>query len=273
MKAMAAGSGFPTPQKSLDMRRHAEAGLETEPNNPRLLGLLANVLASDVLNAWNDAGKPEVDRAEAAARKAIKLNPHTALAHYALAFVHRLRGNHEAALGSFNDAIRIDPYLAKAYAQAGNELVFLGNPRGAIPLVEKATKLSPQDPSIGPFFWIKGRAYFILGDYQKAIEAFEESVRLRPNLWFNQVWLVAAYALSGRDAEACKALAQFEEAPFDTRFDLDRIADYYRREQQFQNPTLQAATAQLLCGLKKAGMRSATSDTNLPSDELAPAAV
>jgi tetratricopeptide (TPR) repeat protein len=270
---MAAGSGFPTPQKSLDMRLQAETGLKTDPNNPRLLGLLASVLASDVLNAWNDAGKPEVDRAEVAARKAISLNPHIALAHFALGYVHRLRGNHEAALGSFNDAIRIDPHLAKAYAQAGNVMVFLGNARGAIPLVEKATQLSPQDPSIGPFFWIKGRAYFILGDYPKAIEALEESVRLRPNLWFNQAWLVAAYALSDRDAEARSALAQFEKAPFDTRFDFDRIAEYYRREQQFQNPTLQAATAQLLSGLKMAGMSSSTSDRNSPRDELAPAAV
>jgi adenylate cyclase len=270
---MGAGTASATPQKSLEMRQHAETGLKTDPNNPRLLGLLANVLASDVLNTWNNAGKPEVDRAEAAARKAISLNPHTALAHYALAFVHRLRGNHEAALSSFNDAIRIDPYLAKAYAQAGNEMVFLGNARGAIPLVEKATQLSPQDPSIGPFFWIKGRAYFILGDYPKAIEAFEESVRLRPNLWFNQAWLVAAYALSGRDTEARKALADFEKGPFYARFDLDRIAEYYRQEQQFQNPTLQAAAAQLLIGLKKAGMKSATSETNSPRDQLASAAV
>jgi tetratricopeptide (TPR) repeat protein len=235
--------------------------------------LLATVLASDVLNAWNDAGKPEVDRAEAAARRAISLNPHTAVAHYALGYVHRLRGNHEAALSSFNDAIRIDPYLAKAYAQAGNVMVFLGNARGAIPLVEKATQLSPQDPSIGPFFWIKGRAYFTLGDYPKAIEALEESVRLRPNLWFIQAWLVAAYALSDRDAEARKALAEFEQAPFDTRFDLDRIAEYYAREPQFQNPTMQAATGRLLSGLKKAGMRSAASDMHSPRGELAPAAV
>ena len=254
MKAMAANTGFPTPQKSLETRQHAETGLKADPDNARLLGLLANVLTSDVLNAWNGAGKPEVDRAETAAKKAISLDHNTPLAHYALGFVYRLRGNHEAALDAFNEAIKIDPNLAKAYAQAANEMVFTGNARGAIPLAEKAAQLSPQDPSIGVFHWVKGRAYFTLGDYQKAIEALEESVRIRPNLWFSQAWLVAAYALSNKDAKARKALEAFKKTAFSKQFDLDRITQYYK-EEQYENPTLQAASAELLNGLRKAGLR------------------
>jgi adenylate cyclase len=254
MRAMAASTGFPTPQKSLETRQHAETGLKADPDNARLLGLLANVLASDVLNAWNGAGKPEVDRAEAAAKKAISLDPNTAIAHYAFGFVYRLRGNHKAALDAFNEAIRIDPNLAKAYAQAANEMVFTGNARGAIPLAEKAAQLSPQDPSIGVFLWVKGRAYFTLGEYPKAIEALEESVRVRPNLWFTQAWLVAAYALSNKDAKARKALEGFKKTQFSTRFDLDRITQYYK-EEQYENLTLQKASAELLNGLRKAGLK------------------
>ena len=254
MRAMAANTGFPTPQKSLETRQHAETGLKADPDNARLLGLLANVLASDVLNAWNGAGKPEVDRAEVAAKKAISLDHNTAIAHYALGFVHRLRGNHQAALDAFNEAIKIDPNLAKAYAQAANEMVFTGNAGGAIALAEKAAQLSPQDPSIGVFLWVKGRAYFTLCDYPKAIEALEESVRARPNLWFTQAWLVAAYALSNKDAEARNALGAFKKTPFSTQFNLDWITQYYK-EEQYQNPTLQAASGEVLNGLRKAGLK------------------
>ncbi|HLG83062.1 MAG TPA: tetratricopeptide repeat protein [Bradyrhizobium sp.] len=254
MRAMAASTGFSTPEKSLQTRQHAEAGLKADPDNARLLGLLANVLSSDVLNAWNGAGAAEVDRAEEFARRAISLEPRTPLAHYALGFVYRLRGNHEASLHAFREAIKHDPNLAKAYAQAANELVFLGKPGDALPLVEQAIQLSPQDPSMGPFLWVKGRAYFTLGDYPKAIEALEESVRVRPNLWFTHAWLVAAYALLDRDAEARKALTTFEATRFSTQFDLDRITHYYQ-EEQYQNPTLQAATSELLKGLQKAGLK------------------
>jgi adenylate cyclase len=253
MRAMAAITGFPTAEKFLETRHHVEAGLRADPDNARLLGLLATVLTGDVLNGWNGAGKPEVDRAEAAAKKAISLDYNTPSAHYALGYVYRLHGNHKAALAAFNEAIKIDPNFARAYAQAGNEMVFTGNASGAIPLAEKAAQLSPNDPSIGVFHWVEGRAYFTLGDYPKAIEALEKSVSERPNLWFTQAWLVAAYALASRHVEAQQALKAFNQT-FSPSFDLDRITQYYK-EEQYKNPTLQAASADLLNGLQKAGLK------------------
>src|SRR5262249_14387595 len=75
MRAMAANTGFPTPEKYLETREHAEAGLKADPDNARLLALLANVLTGDVLNGWNGAGQAEVDRAEVAANRAVGLDP------------------------------------------------------------------------------------------------------------------------------------------------------------------------------------------------------
>jgi tetratricopeptide (TPR) repeat protein len=252
MRAMAA-SGIPTAEKSLEARQHAEAGLKADPDNARLLGLLAFKLTSEVLNGWNNAGDAEVEQADAAARKAIGLDHNVPLAHHALGWVHRLRGNHEAALASFKEAIKINPNFAAAYAQAANEMVFLGDAKGAIAMAEKAAQLSPKDPSLGVFLWVKGRAYFAIGDCEKAAEALGESARLRPNLWFVQAWLVAAHALCNREPEARRALDEFRKA-HNTRADLDWITKYYS-EDQYQNPTAQAAVTQLLAGLKKAGAK------------------
>lgn len=252
MRAMAANTGFQTAEKSLEARRHAEAGLMADPDNARLLGLIATKLTSDVLNGWNDAGNAEVERADAAARKAIGLDPNVQSAHFALGWVHRLRGNHQAALDAFRQAIKINPNFASAYAQAGNEMVFLGDPKGAIALAEKACELSPKDMSYTVFLWVKGRAYFAIGDYEKAAEALGASVRARSNLWFTHAWLIAALALTNRNAEAKQAIDEFKEA-HNSRSDLASITKYYS-EDQYQNPTAQAAVAQLLSGLRKAGV-------------------
>ena len=171
---MAASTGYPTPKSILETRKHSEAGLMADPDNARLLGLLAYWLASDVLNGWNNAGKAEVDRAEAAARKAISLDPSVPRAHHALGWVYRIHGNHQAALKSFKEAIKVDPNFAAAYAQAANELVFLGDAKAAIPLTEKAIELSPRDMSKDVFTWVQGRAYFAIGDYEKAADALGE---------------------------------------------------------------------------------------------------
>jgi adenylate cyclase len=253
MRAMAASTGFPTPEKTLETRQHIEAGLKADPENARLLGLLASVLTVDLINRWNGAGKSEVDRAEDAAKKAISLDHNTPLAHHALGWVHRLRGDHKAALASFKEAIKIDANFARAHAQVGNEMVFLGNAKDAIPHAEKAIQLSPNDPFLGAFFWVKGRAYFTLGDYPNAIKALEDAVSARPNLWYAQAWLVSAYALANQDAKAKQALKVFKQT-FGKRFDLDEIDQYYK-EDQYNNPTIQAASAELLKGLKKAGLK------------------
>jgi len=250
MRAMAAYTGYPTPEKSLETRRQAEAGLQADPDNARLWGLLANVLSSDVLNAWNQAGPAEVDRAEEAARNAIKLDPNTVLAHYALGFVQRLRGDHQASAAEFEQATKLDANLAKGYAQWANALVFTGDPKAAIPLADKAADLSPKDPSFGVFRWVKGRAYFVLADYPQAITALEESVAVRPNLWFSRAWLIAAYALSGRNDNAAAARDEFiQKFP---QYNRAWIADIYGKENQYNNATLQTASAELLKGLERA---------------------
>jgi adenylate cyclase len=234
MRAMAANIGYPTAEKFLETRQHAEAGLKADSDNARLLALLASVLAIDVLNGWNGAGQAEVNRAEAAAKKAISLDHNNPLAHHALGLVHRLHGDHKAAFDAFNEAIKIDQNFAKAYSQAANSLVFLGKPKDAIPLVERAAILSPRDPSFGMFLWVKGRAC------------------VRPNLWYTQAWLAAAYALVDRNPEPRKAPVPFRKNF--PQYNLARITEYYK-EEQYQNPTLEAASAQLLSGLRKAGLK------------------
>jgi len=248
LRAMAANN-IPTAEKSLEARQHAEAGLKADPDNARLLGLLAFKLTSEVLNGWNNVGDAEVEQADLAARKAISLDPNVRLAHHALGWVHRLRGSHEAALASFKQAIKVDPNFAAAYAQAANEMVFLGDAKGAVAMADKAAELSPKDPSFGVFMWVKGRAQFALGEYEGAATTLQEAARLRPNLWFVHAWLTAALALCNRDQQARQALEEFRKV-HSTRANLDWIGKYYA-EEQYQNPTAQKAVAQLLTGLKK----------------------
>src|SRR5207248_503900 len=105
-----------------------------------------------------------------------------------------------------------NPNFASAYGQAANEMLFLGDHKGAIAMADKAAELSPKDPSFAIGRWVKGRALFALGDYENAAASLQESVRLRPNLWFSHAWLVAALALCDRDGEAKKALEAFKKA-------------------------------------------------------------
>ena len=173
---------------------------------------LADILTCDYLNRWNGANRAELAEAESAVDKALRLDPDLPLAHYAEAFIHRAKGEHAVALAAFERAIALNSDFTRAYAQKANELMYLGRLDEVQPLVEKAIIGTPSDSlSLGMFYWIIGRAHFFAGCYTDAIPWLRQSVEIRPNLYYNRLYLVSAHALAGDRESAEAALRDFND--------------------------------------------------------------
>lgn len=219
-RARAIYDGRLDPRGTQQMRGHLEDHAADSS------ALLATSVLCDYLNRWNDAGGAEIAKAEAAVTHVLSIKPDHHLGHYAKGFLHRTRGEHEEALAEFTATIEHSPNFARAHAQRGNELIYLGRPREGIAEVEKAIALSPNSPSLGMFQWIIGRAKFVLGEDAEAVEWLRKSVRSWPNLWYNRAYLIASYEVSGKKAAAKRALRAFDQ-----RFPgwtLDRVVDEER---------------------------------------------
>jgi adenylate cyclase len=220
------------------------------------LSVLADVLASDYLNRWNNAGTDELAKAAEAVKEALNIDPGIPLAHYADGFVHRAKGEHQAASDAFDRAITHDPDFARAYAQKAAEQINLGYPDRAQDLVEKAIELSPQDSSLGVFYWILGRAQFFAGHYPEAIPYLEKSIEWRPNLWYNRLYLASAYALANDVDKAKTVLSAFQNHPFfrDLRFTVEVIESKFESANPSNNDFVKEAREKFHQGLVKAGM-------------------
>jgi adenylate cyclase len=171
--------------------------------------LLATSTLCDYLNRWNGAGDAEIAKAEAAVAHVLSIKPNHHLGHYAKGFLHRTRGEHEEALAEFTKTLKYKPKFARAHAQRGAELIYLGRPKEGIAEVQKAISLGSKSPSLGMFQWIIGRAKFILGEDKEAIDWLEKSVKAWPKLWYNRAYLIAAYQVTGRKGAADRALKAF----------------------------------------------------------------
>jgi tetratricopeptide (TPR) repeat protein len=177
--------------------------------------LLANVLISDYLNRWNEAGAGGnpgdnlLTDAETAVGKALNLDDTFALAHYANGLVLRARGRCTEALHAFERAINLDSTFARAYAQKGSELINDGQFDDALTEIDKAIKAGPADPSLGMFYWNRGRAYFFKEQYDDAIAALKDAVKFRSNLWHNELYLAAAYWKLNDQSNATKIVQDF----------------------------------------------------------------
>jgi tetratricopeptide (TPR) repeat protein len=193
------------PQRTREMREHLDTAAADSS------ALAATSVLCDYLNRWNDAGPREVAKAEAAVHHALTVKPDHHLGHYAKGFLHRTRGEHEAALAAFTDTVKHNPNFARAHAQRGAELIYLGRAEEGIAEVQRAITISPKSSSLGMFHWIIGRGRFFMGQYEDAIEPLSLSVRLWPNLWYNRLYLVSARALLGNMAAARRALRAFDK--------------------------------------------------------------
>lgn len=256
LRAMALIITSLTEDRSRLAQEYLEKAVAIDPLAAESWSELASLRVSDYLNFWNrgakgqDARKELLGDAETALKKAYEIDPSIAMAHVADGFIRRAKGDHQGALEAYDLALQLNPNLALAYAQKANQLALLGKADEAPLLVGKAIQLSPRDPSIGVFYWILGRAYFVMGRYDDAIIWLRRSIDLRPTLWFSRAYLVSALALAKRD-EAKQALQEFRDQT--PGYDLARIRAIYDGDVP-NDPGYTKTVEKLYEGLRLAGM-------------------
>jgi tetratricopeptide (TPR) repeat protein len=235
-----------TPQRARQMRELLdESAAETA-------ALMATTVLCEYLNQWNNAGPAEVARAEAAVQQALAADPTLFLAHYAKGFLCRARGQHQESLEAFDQTIRYEADFARAYAQRGEQLVYLGRFAEGIAAVEEAMRRSPNSSVRGYFYWVIGRARFFLEEDAEAIPALQVSVRNWSSVWYNRLYLVSAHAHSGGRAASSRVLQAFRHQF--RGYTLARVIDNERATPD-DHPLVVAGRERFHEGLRRAGLR------------------
>ena len=116
----------------------------------------------------------------------------------------------DVALRHLEQAIRLNPSLALAYANIGTSYLALGEPAKAIASYRIALRLNPQDLHVFYVFGDLAAAYYLLGDWAQAIEFAERSLSLRPAYWYAQIVMIGALARQGAAELATQSLADFD---------------------------------------------------------------
>jgi tetratricopeptide (TPR) repeat protein len=250
-----------SPEYSLSARRILERAVHHNPKSAENFSLLANLLIDDYTNRWNEATiSPEdanqlLHRADEAVQTALGIDSTLSMAYYADGLVSRAKGDHQRALKAFERSIETDQNFARAYAQKADELVHLGRPNEVAPLLKKAIELSPRDPFIGHFYWVAGRAAFMMGNYQEAISWLRKAVEARPDSWFVRAYLLSAYALTGRyDQQEVKTELEEYYQLFPT-YTIQRMQELSTNELSNTDPNFRASVQDFYRGLGLVGMQ------------------
>lgn len=201
----------------------------------------------------------EFSKARAAAMRALEIDSELAEAHASLAEIEfHFDWNWTEAEKHYKRAIELDPNLATAHEGYSQYLVAMGRTQEALREIKLAEELDPLSLVIRMHV---GLVLYAAGEYEEAIAAYREALDIEPNFsgahallgWVYEKkgmyeaaireleeasrldhspsWrlegLAHAYALSGRRAEALKALAQLKELRSKSYVSPLHIAEIY----------------------------------------------
>jgi len=157
---------------------------------------------------WHGFTSPAetLPRANAAALKAIEIDPQSAEAHASLALVLHHKWDWPGAEAEFKRALQLDPRYANAHHWYGDYLSVRGRHDEALVEAKKALDLDPLNLMIGT--WV-GLRYYLARKYDGALEQSRNTVELDPNFAAAHLLLGETYVQMGLHE---KGLAELQSA-------------------------------------------------------------
>lgn len=228
---------------NLEARKRFEKAVKLDPKFARAYTMLAWTHTFDFMNGWSEAPEQSLARGEQLASEALRLNADLPLAYFVRGLVHRERGDYVKALVEAEKAVALDPNYANGHVLHATLLYYAGRPKEGLERMKKAVQLNPYHPSNYPFH--VGQAYFVLGQYEQAVDEFKKGLASNPTSERLHVWLAAAYARSGQLSEAQWEMDQVLTANPD--FSLERISQAF----PFKDPS---DLERFVGGLRLAGL-------------------
>lgn len=173
--------------------------------------LLVGAAAAERYNfiyAGFDEKPGQIPRIEELLARAIRIDPTNARAYVVRALTYLVTKRTKEAAEAAQNAVRLNPNYAPAIAQLAMDEMTPAELPLAIANIDLAMKLSPRDPEIGRWRWIKGRAYNFMGRFEDAIREEQAALDSGFGSWPVYEHLAVAYAFLGRQSEAEAAIAQ-----------------------------------------------------------------
>lgn len=174
--------------------------IELDPNYAQAYAWKSRWLIVLFATGGNLPLKETVISALVLARKAVELDDLLPVAHASLGWALMLNRKIEQAISEGKRAIILDPNFADGYMWLSTIFSIAGKGDEALELFEKAIRLNPYYGIT--YLFSHGLAYFVLGQYEKALPYFTKGVEDSPNFIPNHIFTTAIFGLQDREEEA-----------------------------------------------------------------------
>jgi tetratricopeptide (TPR) repeat protein len=226
--------------------RHFRKAIELDPEYALAYGLAARCYSARKINGWVTDPEGETAEADRLARKVMEIGKNDAVAlctaGMALGYVVENLHDGEALI---ERSIALNPNFALSWLFNAWTKVWLGKPEQALDCLQRAMRLSPQDPQFFNMRTATGWAHLQQGRYDEAQKWGQSALNDQPD-YVNALYLLtASSALAGHDAQAREALGRLSSLEPGARVGLLQQRYPFRRPEDLANVSE---------GLRRAGM-------------------
>jgi TolB-like protein/Tfp pilus assembly protein PilF len=167
----------------------------------RALELNPNQIEARIFMANMFTDTNQVSQAVPLLREVLAANPNYALAHWELGYVYRFAGVLDESIRECERARALDPQV-KLRSSALNAYLYAGQ-------YEKFLQSLPQDDQAAFVVFYRGLAHLYLKDNKAASADFERAFQLDPSL-YTQIGKALGYSISGKRSEGLELLKTIE---------------------------------------------------------------
>jgi len=179
-------------------RQHIELSAKQAPTHRRVLGLRVRLHLQE----------GDMKRAEAVAKKILKLDPDNAMNHLRLGLVYDFGKQYAQAIDSFERALEIDPLQTEALEFMVSIYMQDQNMKKAVEVCEKHKRKVKGDPnSLALIEYLEGKIFMSTGNHQKSKQHFKRAVEIDPDITAPYEALAEIYM---QEENISQAIAQYE---------------------------------------------------------------
>ena len=229
-----------------------ERALALDQNSVGAQCSLATTLVSRALQEMTDTREADIACAERLIDQVLIASPRYLSAHFAKGQILRAQGRFDEAATEYETVLASNHNSAVSLLNLGRCKYLTGSLEEAIPLMEKAIRLSPRDPFIGAWYSSIGTVHLLQSRIEEAILWHEKARAADPGRPQPHAWLASAYALKGDADRAAAELAEAQRLSGDNEYSsIARLGATWR----WGIPAVRALyEATYFVGLRKAGM-------------------